>query len=90
MKEQMICVVHEYDMVVVCTGYSEIGPMNSKDGPGPIVIRNFLIPSIKRFEEDTTAGINDYLGYYALIFVATSIPIISTIIVAYALLKKEP
>ncbi|MHA2423927.1 MAG: serine hydrolase domain-containing protein [Candidatus Thorarchaeota archaeon] len=87
---QMICVLDEYDMVVVCTGYSELGPMNARDGPGPVVIRNFLIPSIEMFnEEDTTAGGSDFLNDYGTILVATSIPIIATIVVVYTLLKKK-
>ncbi len=90
---QMICVLDDYDMVVVCTGYSEIGPMNSKDGPGPKVIRNYLIPAIQQFSgsastNNTTETI-DPMSNYGIIISALAIPIIATVIVVFAVLKKK-
>ena len=90
---QMICVLDDYDMVVVCTGYSEIGPMNSKDGPGPIVIRDFLIPAIQQFTEipstNTTTETINPMNNYGVILSALSIPIVATVIVVYAVLKRK-
>ena len=90
---QMICVLDDYDMVVVCTGYSEIGPMNSKDGPGPIVIRDYLIPAIEEYDERLTntsqTESQNPLNEIGLILTAISFPVLATIVVAFVLLKKN-
>jgi CubicO group peptidase (beta-lactamase class C family) len=79
---QMICVLNDYNMVVVCTGYTKAGPYNAKDGPGPMIIRNYLIPAIERFTpHPTTTSRTEVPSYiFVLIFgipAAVTVPLLA-------------